>query len=235
MIARNGDVSVFWGLVTIWIVCIVLSWDESHRRYMLGMGQLQMMTSSNGNIFRVIGPLCGEFTGPSEFPTKRPVTRSFDVFFDLSLNKRLSKQWWGWWFETQSCPLWRQCIGKEWWRFSILRPGDNLNSMYCPILRCVTEEVHVRYGSTSDQVMAWCHHATSHYRAKFMTPYDVTWPHWFNGLIDAWQNQVCVCVCVDALFLGWFRRLVTCGHTYIWTKSVLPNLKQIYSNHVHYL
>ena len=48
-----------------------------------------MMTSSNGNIFRVTGPLCGEFTGPGEFPTQRPVTRSFDVFFDLRLNKRL--------------------------------------------------------------------------------------------------------------------------------------------------
>ena len=30
-----------------------------------------------------------------EFPTKKPVTRSFDVFFDLRLNKRLSKQSWG--------------------------------------------------------------------------------------------------------------------------------------------
>ena len=45
-----------------------------------------MMTSSNGNIFRVTGPLCGAFTGPSEFPSQRPVTRSFDVFFDLSPN-----------------------------------------------------------------------------------------------------------------------------------------------------
>ena len=48
---------------------------------------LAMMTSSNGNIFRVTGPLCGEFTG---HPTQRPVTRIFDVFFDLWLNKRLS-------------------------------------------------------------------------------------------------------------------------------------------------
>ena len=47
-----------------------------------------MMTSSNGNIFRVTGPLCAEFTGPGEFPTQRPVTRSFDVFFDLRLNER---------------------------------------------------------------------------------------------------------------------------------------------------
>ena len=68
-----------------------------------------MMTSSNGNIFRVTGPLCGEFTGPGEFPTQRPVTRTFDVFFDLRLNKRLSKQAWGWWFETLSWSLWRHC------------------------------------------------------------------------------------------------------------------------------
>ena len=44
-----------------------------------------------------------------EFPAQRPVTRSFDVFFDLRLNKRLSKQAWGWWFETLSCPLWSHC------------------------------------------------------------------------------------------------------------------------------
>ena len=44
-----------------------------------------------------------------EFPAQRPVTRSFDVFFYLCLNKRLSKQWRGWWFETPSCPLWRHC------------------------------------------------------------------------------------------------------------------------------
>ena len=54
-----------------------------------------MTTSSNGNIFRVTGPLCGEFTGHRWIPrTQRPVTRSFDVFFDLRQNKRLSKQSW---------------------------------------------------------------------------------------------------------------------------------------------
>ena len=62
-----------------------------------------MMTSSNGNIFRVTGTSCGEFTGHRWFPR----TRSFDVFFDLRMNKRLSKQSWGWWFETPSRSLWR--------------------------------------------------------------------------------------------------------------------------------
>ena len=44
---------------------------------------------------------------PGEFPAQRPVTRSFNVFFDQYLYKWLSKQSWGWWFETLSRPLWR--------------------------------------------------------------------------------------------------------------------------------
>ena len=41
--------------------------------------------------------------------SQRTVTRSFDVFFDLRLNKRLREQSWGRWFETPSCSLWRHC------------------------------------------------------------------------------------------------------------------------------
>ena len=59
--------------------------------------------------FSALLALCvGNLPVPGEFPPQRPVTQSFDVFFDLHLNKRLSKQWWGWWFETQSRSLWRQ-------------------------------------------------------------------------------------------------------------------------------
>ena len=93
------------------------------------------MMSSNGNIFRVTGPLCGEFTGPGECPTQRPVTRSFDVFFDLRLNKRLSKQPWGWWFETPSWSLWRQCNVKSKLRFffkKILLNGMQSRCHLCP-------------------------------------------------------------------------------------------------------
>ena len=97
--SNAGDVS-FWRRhnVPLWrALQILLPW----------LYQSSMMTSSNGNIFRVTGHSCGEFTGPGEFPLQRPVTRSFDVFFDLRPNKRLSKQSWGWWFETLSCSLWR--------------------------------------------------------------------------------------------------------------------------------
>ena len=78
-----------------------------------------MMTSSNGNIFRVTGPLCGKFTGHWWIPAQRPVTRRFDVFSDLRLNKQLSKQSWGWWFQTPSCPLLRHCNG-IYFRFAII-------------------------------------------------------------------------------------------------------------------
>ena len=44
-----------------------------------------------------------------EFPSQRPVPRSFNAFFDLCLNKRLSKQSRRRWFEMQSCSLWRHC------------------------------------------------------------------------------------------------------------------------------
>ena len=50
-----------------------------------------------------------------ESPAQRSVTRSFDVFFDLRLSKRLSKQSWGWWFETLSHPLWRTLRNKLRW------------------------------------------------------------------------------------------------------------------------
>ena len=88
-------------------------WKPKHKNPCAYFTRLQsMMTSSNGNIFRVTGHLCGEFTG--EFPTQRPVMRSFDVFFHLRLNKQLSKQSWGWWFETPiMTSLWCMFL---WWR-----------------------------------------------------------------------------------------------------------------------
>ena len=44
-----------------------------------------------------------------EFPSRRPVTRTFDVFFDLRLNNWLRKPPRRRWFETPPCLLWRHC------------------------------------------------------------------------------------------------------------------------------
>ena len=63
-----------------------------------------MMTSSNGNIFRVTGHLCGEFTGLRWIPRTKASDAELWCFLWCA---RLSKHSRGWWFETLSHPLWR--------------------------------------------------------------------------------------------------------------------------------
>ena len=59
--------------------------------------------------FSALLALCmGNSPVTGEFPEQRPVTQSFDVFFDLHLNKQLSNPSRHRWFETPSRPLWRQ-------------------------------------------------------------------------------------------------------------------------------
>ena len=53
-----------------------------------------------------------------EFHSQRPVTRSFDVFFDLRLNKWLSNPSRRWWLETPSRSLWRHCNEELVWSSS---------------------------------------------------------------------------------------------------------------------
>ena len=101
-----------------------------------------MMTSSNGDIFALLAICAGNSPVPGEFRTKA-VTWSFDAFFDLRLNKRLSKQSWGWWFETQPCPLWRHC--------NVLKC---LSGTFCP--ECVSKAIlsiifHAIYGAVRIQ------------------------------------------------------------------------------------
>ena len=60
--------------------------------------------------FSALLAICaGNSPVPGEFPTQRPVTRSFDIYFDLG------KQPWAWWFETLSCSLWRHRNGINCW------------------------------------------------------------------------------------------------------------------------
>ena len=73
------------------------------------IGGIFMMTSSNGNIFALLGCCDGNLSVTGEFPSQSPVTRSFYVLFCLRLNKWLSKQSTRRWFETPSRSLWRHC------------------------------------------------------------------------------------------------------------------------------
>ena len=53
---------------------------------------LMMITSSNGNIFASLARCAGNSSVTGEFPSQKPVAWNFYVFFDLRMNKRLSKQ-----------------------------------------------------------------------------------------------------------------------------------------------
>ena len=71
----------------------------------------RMMTPSDGNIFRVTGPLCGKFTGHRWIPPTKVSDAELWCFFDLCQNKRLSKQSRRRWFEAPSHSFWRHCNG----------------------------------------------------------------------------------------------------------------------------
>ena len=109
----------------------------------------------------------------------RPVTRSFDFVFDLRLNKRLSKQSWGWWFETLPCPLWRhcnalgvsfRCIKVQWcplrkkasrmpWtaQWLLVSIGDSCH------LELMTPKWRHKSGTTLFQPVTWSRTAPSHH------------------------------------------------------------------------
>ena len=83
------------------LLCISNQLDAStHFQYTWWRHQMEAFSA-------LLAICAGNSPVPGEFPTQRPVTRSFDVYFDLRPNKRLSKQSWGWWFETQFRPSWR--------------------------------------------------------------------------------------------------------------------------------
>ena len=89
--------------------CAIIYWEKTLRVKSHMYVTRNMMTSSN-RIFSALLAICaGNSPVTGEYPAQRPMTRSFGVFFDMRLNKRLSKQWWSWCFETPSRPLWRHC------------------------------------------------------------------------------------------------------------------------------
>ena len=63
--------------------------------------------------YALLAICAGNSSVTGEFLAQRPVTRSFDVFFDLRLNKQLSKESWGWRFETPSRSLWRHRMNTD--------------------------------------------------------------------------------------------------------------------------
>ena len=75
-----------------WQMCILFTEEHQERhkvqRFINNLhkgSESFMMTSSNGKIYRLTGPGAGNSPVTGEFPSQRPVTRNFDVIFDLRL------------------------------------------------------------------------------------------------------------------------------------------------------
>ena len=115
MVTFQGPISYLYGTKSVYH-CVCWCWAINRQgsvefnwthfllcQWLRGAASGPMMTPSNRYILRVTDPLCGV----TEFPSQRPVTRRFDVFFDLRLNKRLSKPPRRQWLETPSRPLCR--------------------------------------------------------------------------------------------------------------------------------
>ena len=95
----------FVSRVIVWkIIVLLISWSWSTLRLcLISVLESLVRNLSQDTLFTL------ECDGRKYRKKLWPVTRSFDVFFDLRLNKRLSKQSWGRWFETPSHILWRHC------------------------------------------------------------------------------------------------------------------------------
>ena len=95
-----------------WTNADIFSFQPSRTSFMQSKSKYKISIHDDVNQMETISALLAIYTGNSpvtgELPAQRPVTRSFGVFYQR-LNRRLSKQSWGWWFETPSRPLWRHC------------------------------------------------------------------------------------------------------------------------------
>ena len=110
-----------------------------------------MMTSSNGNIFRVTGHLCGKFTGPRWISRTKASDAELWCSFDMRPNIRLSKQSRGWWFETPPQSLWRHRdayadLLVNWIHKNKLQRNSNQNTKHFIFKKCISK-CHLHFAS----------------------------------------------------------------------------------------
>ena len=153
------------------------------------------------------------------FSLQRPVTRSFEGFFDLRLIKRLSNQSRRWWSVTPSRSLWRHCHDTyeiETWRaivkdvtFYLLFNETNVKLGYSPS-DSTTEmrycsDIHgdwMTWRVITRNYTAWIQIAHHHYRItgtwisfendSFMTPHTLT-------LQYNCRQFACISKCISSL------------------------------------
>ena len=99
VLLNSNPLNLVWKWALFSCFTYVSSCQNSEIWNFVRRNSIYMMTSSNGNIFRVMALCVGNSPVTGEFISQRPVTRSFDVFFDLCLNNGLSEQSRRRWFE----------------------------------------------------------------------------------------------------------------------------------------
>ena len=165
--------------------------------------------------FSALLAICaGNSPVPGEFPTQRPVTRSFDIYFDLHPNKWLSKQSWGWWFETLSCSLWRHRNERVFFKYSyrLLEhlhwpywhyvPGCLVlqSSGYCSVCHVYSAPLKLFWLKFHDDVIKWKHFPRYWPFVREIHRSSVNFPHkgqWRGALmftlicarINSWVNN----------------------------------------------
>ena len=163
----------------------------------------------------VLAICAGNWPVTGEFPAQRPVTRSFDVFFDLHPNKRLSKQSWGWWFET---PLWRHTNAiSDRDDGLVALAGMNRTQQQCSLSSLVVDSRSTDLVSilgTNELVNNRMHGKFSPITETEMSSFWWHFHHWLHWKLSFWQLPVQLVMKISskwqhfrfsdvALFWGW--------------------------------
>ena len=140
--------------------------------------------------FSLLLAICaGNSPVTGEFPAQRPMTWSHDVFFDLHLNKQLSKQSWGCWFEMPSHPLWRNC--DEGWDMMFLLWVLNRVYNFPSLMLCWTQSYSS--GLSHDDIVAWFH---------------ITGPLWGESTSQRWIHSKRMIQSFDDFFVVSLKKLL---------------------------
>ena len=111
-------------------------------------------------------------------PLQGPVTRNFDISFDVRLDKRLSKHSWRQWFETQSRSLQHHC--NEAWPTSLICLAG------CPGSACVVKLITLSLVHMNN----WSH--------SLVEP----WWLFLSVKIQSWSKRVLSCFWPDCMPLS---------------------------------
>ena len=153
--------------------------------------------------FSALLALCkGNSPATGEFPSQRPVACSYDVFFDLRLNKRLNTPSRRRWFETPSRSLWHNVMWNYWSRCMILFMTQWHNTLFYEVWNAWNYSGKLDICFHSYRLPSYTYHLPIHVdEGVSMQQHGITpeiariaimWincAYWDRQLIDIWHVQ----------------------------------------------